>query len=138
MTPIVRIDGIIQPGVAPGKGFYDALLAPLEIKDYISNESRLEDGVRVYPTPIKAKKRSLVLEFQITGKNKETMESYKRSFFNSLTVGRIIVLSAQGLPRGFDLIYTGKSPSYSGGLSGCACKVKIGFDEPNPNSRGVI
>lgn len=137
MTPIVRIDAIIQPGVSPGKGFYDTLLAPFEAKDYISNESRLEDGIRVLSTPVKFKKRSFTLEFQITGATPEIFENNKRYFFQSLSVGKL-TLNVQGLPRGFDLIYTGKSNTYSGGLSGCACKVKIGFDEPNPNSREVF
>ena len=132
MDAQIRIDSDVQYGVRPGKGFYEALLAPLETKEYVTNESRLEDGVRVLSTPVKFKKRSLTLEFLIVADTHEHLEQYKSWFFSYLYRGGI-TLNVTGINKTFHLIYTGKSPSYTGGGLGCACRIKVGFDEPNPN-----
>ena len=135
MTPKVYIDGVEQPGVQPGKGFFESLKAPLEAKDCITNESRLENGIRVLPTPIKYKKRDLVLEFQVVGASKSDLEGKFSDFLESLThpqSGIIVGLSVTGINHTFNVFYTGRSPSYTGGLSGCACKLRIGLTEPSP------
>lgn len=123
------------PGVRPGKDFKDSLLAPLEAKEYVYNESRLEDGIRVFNTPIKYKSRSLTLEFQITGSTKADMEARKQRLYDMFSMGTVDIEVPEFCSGVFHLIYTGKSPSYSSGLSGCACKIKVGFDEPNPTDR---
>ena len=142
MDIAVTINNSIMAGVRPGKGFYDALQAPLETKDYITNESRLEDGVRVLflkdahgdILPPKFKKRSLTLEFNIVGDSAEAFQTNRDNFFSALYAGEV-VLEVTGLSEVYHLIYTGKSQAYTGGRSGWACKVKVGFDEPNPANR---
>lgn len=122
-------------GVRMGKGFADALLEPRPLKEYITNESRLEDGVRVLQSIPRFDKRSLTLEFQITGNTKATFAINKRAFLNILA-GREVKLEVPEITTEvFHLLYTGKSVSYSSGLSGLACKIKVGFDEPNPGNR---
>ena len=54
-------------GIRMGIGFIDALDSPLEIKERIVSESRLEDGAHIVPTPVRFKSRSLSLEFILMG-----------------------------------------------------------------------
>ena len=54
-------DAWTQWGVNMGDGFIDALDAPLPMKDYIENESRLEHGKRIITTDAKVDSRDITL-----------------------------------------------------------------------------
>lgn len=131
----MTINGSTLDGVRPGKGFKDTLLAPLETKDYIYNESRLENGRRVLSTPVRYKSRSISLEFQIIGSTKAELETRKSALFNAFNNGTVDIVATEFSSQVFHFIYTGKTPTYSSGLSGLSCRVKVGFDEPNPSDR---
>lgn len=122
-------------GVRMGKGFKDALFAPSPVKEYITNESRLEHGVRVLDIPIRKDRRSLTLEFQIWGASPNDLLLKKNAFYAELARGQFDLAIPELTTEVFHLHYTGKSTSYSSGLSNCACKVKCGFEEFNPNNR---
>lgn len=129
------INGINYPGIQPGKGFKDALMAPIPVKEYATNESRLDHGKRVLSIPVKKQSRSLTLEFQITGSSQANFESTLNMFYSELNSGEFVVrLNLYPGPKYFHLIYTGKTSTYSGGLSGCSCKIKVSFDEPDPSN----
>lgn len=129
----MTINGVTLAGVRPGNKFRENLYAPLEMKEYISNESRLEHGKRVFSTPARYKSRSLSLEFNITASTTADLKSRYNAFLNALYTGEITLVASEFGNEVFHLIYTGKSPSYDNGK--CACKVKVGFDEPNPGNR---
>lgn len=122
-------------GVKIGKGFKDSLLSPRQIKPYITNESRLEHGVRVLDTPIRYAQRNLTLEFQITGRTEVEFKMNKENFFSMIYSGKVKLAVPEITTDVFHLLYTGASSTYSSGLSNLACRVKLGFTEPNPGNR---
>ena len=50
-----------------GEGFLDSIDAPVPMKDYIENESRLEHGKRIITENAKVDSRNFTLEFTIMG-----------------------------------------------------------------------
>ena len=123
-------------GVRMGKGFLDTLLAPKSLKEFVSNESRLEDGVRVIcPQTPKFASREVTLNFQITGTSESDFKTKRDAFFALLYAGRITLSVPSKSSDVFKLVYEGNSPTYKGGLYGHACKVAVKFSEPNPNDR---
>lgn len=131
----MTINDLTIEGVRPGKGFRDALLAPLEVKDYVTNESRLEHGHRHLSLPTKYKNRTVSLEFQIVGRTAALMEQSRERLFAEFYKGEVKLHAPEFTNRVFHLLYIGKTSTYSSGLSGRACKVKVSFDEPNPGNR---
>lgn len=125
-----------QYGVRMGKGFLDALFVPKSLKEFVSNESRLEDGIRVlYPQTPKFAAREMTLNFQITGTSENDFKAKRDAFFALLYAGRVTLSVPSKSSEVFKLTYMGNSPTYKGGLFGHACKVAVKFSEPNPNDR---
>ena len=125
-------------GIRTGKGFTDTLLSPVPLKEFVSNESRLEDGVRVVvPAVPKFAAWEFSLQFQITGTDAEDFAAKRDAFFALLYSGRITLSVPQKSGSVFRLIYMGSSPAYRGGLYGNACKVTVKFMEPDPSDRGI-
>ena len=122
-------------GVRMGNGFKDELYAPLELKEFVSNESRLENGKRVIVrNPVKAG-RTLSLEFCIVGSSESDLETKKNAMLAELYKGEVKLEVPEISEDVFHLIYTGKSGTYSSGLSNMACKIKVNFEEPDPSVR---
>lgn len=63
--------------VAMGEGFIQTLLTPAGNKDFIENESRLENGKRVVFNNPKVASRDLTLTFNIHG---DTQEEYMLNY----------------------------------------------------------
>lgn len=122
-------------GVSMGDNFLDTLEAPLTVKDYISNESRTEDGKRVITdkSMIKIAARDVTLQFHICGKNQREYLQNKKDFQQELYGGVIdINIPARG-PELYHLLYLGKQVSYSQSYS--EGKLSAKFEEPNPTNR---
>lgn len=130
----MTINGKTLGGVKIGAGFRDALLAPSPMKENITNESRLEHGVRTTVIP-KINSRTLTLQFQVTGGTKAAFESNLEALYAEFYSGTFRLAVPEITGEIFNLIYRGASPAYSGGLSGKACKVSATFLEPNPSNR---
>mgnify|MGYP007069878295 CR=1 FL=1 len=129
----MTINGATLAGVKPGSKFRESLYAPLEMKDYIYNESRLEHGRRVLSTTPRYKSRSLTLEFTITAASSADLVTRTNALYSALYAGDVAIAPTEYGTEVFHLIYTGKSPTYDHGTY--ACKVKVGFDEPDPSNR---
>lgn len=110
-------------------GTMEALLAPAPMKDYISNESRLEHGTRILPGYAKVASRELSLPFLIEGKGRADYLSKYSSFVNELYKGNIALYIPE-LNRTFTLTYlsSGKYGSYGE----CRAKVMVRFMEAVP------
>lgn len=136
----IIINGTEMAGVQMGRGFMDTLRAPLELKPFVENESRLEDGKRVIAINPKYASREISLEFQITGATKGEFLSNKDAFFAQLYLGEVSLYPENGKSDDtrYHLIYIGKSPTYSGGRTDRACKIKVAFLEPNPRNRDLM
>jgi hypothetical protein len=122
-------------GVSMGDNFLDTLEAPLSVKDYISNESRTEDGKRVITdkSMIKIAARDVTLQFHICGKSQSEYLQNKKAFQQELYSGVVdINIPARG-SEVYHLLYLGKQVSYSQSFS--EGKLSAKFEEPNPTNR---
>ena len=128
-------------GVKMGDGFRDELYAPLELKEFVTNESRLENGCRVLTIDTnsnslaKIASRNISLEFCIYGSNEGEFLANRNALFTELYKGSVTLQVPELGSEVFHLIYQGKSNTYSSGLSRRACRVKVSFQEPNPSNR---
>ena len=131
-----ELDAFTEYGIRMGDGFIDTLLQPSPLKDYLSNESRLENGVRVDVTPSKINKRSVTLTFVVTNRNGSAMIANLRKFY-TLLYGKKIRIRVPEVEDSeyYHLIYTGKSISFGSSLDRSISKLSVKFDEPNPANR---
>lgn len=123
-------------GVSMGDNFIDSIEAPASLKDYITNESRMEHGKRVITdaSVIKVASRDVTLQFHIFGNTTEAYVANKKAFQSVLYSG---VVDIQIPSRGnevYHLLYQGKQVSFS--QSACDGKLSAKFEEPNPMNRG--
>lgn len=110
----VYIDLSSTYGVRLLKGSYETLLSPPSIKDYITNDSRLKDGVQYAKTAAKVKQREVRLRVILEGGNEygtrnEQIQSYYdryESFLQKLTSEPVFCLKVMALNRIFKLVYS--------------------------------
>lgn len=128
-------DAWTEWGVSMGDGFIDALDAPLQMKDYIENESRLEDGKHVDTDKAKVASRDITLQFTIMGSSESDYRAKKKSFQAELQLGKFTVRVPTLGSDIFHLIYTGKSISYGLSLNRRFGHFSTKVTEPNPTKR---
>ena len=122
-------------GVSMGDGFLDALDAPLSMKDYIENESRLENGKHVDTANAKISSREITLQFTITGNDENDYRTKKKSFQTELQSGKFTVKVPILGNEVFKFVYTGKSISYGLSLSRRFGRFSTKVSEPDPTDR---
>lgn len=122
-------------GVNMGEGFLDALDAPLQMKDYIENESRLEHGKRVIIDNAKVDSREITLQFTIEGSSESDYRSKKKAFQTELEKGAVNIKVPVLGNEVYKMIYLGKNISYGLSPDRCFAKVSSKFCEPNPMDR---
>ena len=76
-------------GVNMGEGFLDAIDAPLPMKEYVEDESRLEDGIRIDTGNPKVDSREITLGFTIMGSSETDYRSKKAAFQTELQKGAL-------------------------------------------------
>ena len=138
--PELRINGsstIYQDyGVRMGDGFLDALTEPLDLKEFIENESRLEHGKRVViDDEPKVKSRDLTLDFTIKGKDPADFLKKKNAFLALVYKGEITLQVPENSDDVYHLIYKGKGAEYSLNYNRTFCHMVLKFEEPNPMRR---
>lgn len=122
-------------GVNMGEGFLDAIDAPLPMKEYVEDESRLEDGVRIDTSNPKVASRDITLGFTIMGSSESDYRSKKAAFQAELQKGAFTV-KVPALSSGtFKLVYTGKSISYGLSKRRDFGHFTMKCTEPNPADR---
>lgn len=122
-----------QWGVAMGDGFIENLLLPAGTKDFIENESRLENGKRVIYNNPKVASREVTLTFNIHGDTTtEYLANYK-AFVAILQAGKVTV-RVPAISMTFTLIYK-KSTSFALGRSRRSSRLVVKFEEPDPTDR---
>ena len=130
----MTINGTNYTKIRIGKGFKDVLLAPIPLKDPIENDSSIENGVR-YIVNTHKKARDLTLEFQVVGTSTSDFEAQKTALFTEFYKGTFVLSNLGFTNEVFHLVYLGKTPTYSSGLSNRACKVSASFKEYDPTNR---
>lgn len=152
-------------GVAMGDGFLDTLTEPLTPKEYIENESRLEDGKRVVlPDVPRCQSRELTLAFTIEGEG-PTLAAKRSSFLRRrglflrlMHAGRVVLrvpaygdemtfhpadgeaVGGEAVQSGqcYRLVYTGRGSEYALNPIRTFCKMMLKFTEPNPADRAGV
>lgn len=122
-------------GVNMGEGFLDAIDAPLQMKSYIQDESRLEDGVRIDTSSPKVASRDITLGFTIMGSSESDYRSKKAAFQAELQKGAFTVKVPSLSSETFNLVYTGKSISYGLSRRRDFGHFTMKCTEPNPADR---
>lgn len=124
-------------GVNMGEGFLDALDAPLQMKDYIENESRLEHGKRVIINSPKVASRDITLSFTIIGTNETDYRAKKKAFEMELQKGEFTINVPVLGTEVYKMVYTGKSVSYGMNIARTFGHFTMKATEPNPSDRST-
>lgn len=112
------------------EGFLEAYLLPAPNKEYVENESRLENGKEVDTSNPKVDSRELNLPFRVHG---DTLEEYITNFQGVAAELSKAEVTIQVPSRNIDarLIYK-RGVSYARDIKNLTGKLSIKFDEPNP------
>lgn len=122
-------------GVNMGEGFLDAIDAPLPMKEYVEDESRLEDGIRIDTGNPKVDSREITLGFTIMGSSETDYRSKKSAFQKELQKGAFTIrIPALGTQK-YKMVYTGKSISYGLSRRRDFGHFTMKCTEPNPADR---
>lgn len=122
-------------GVNMDDGFLDAIDAPLEMKEYIEDESRLEHGKRITTTNAKVASRDITLGFTITGTSESDYRAKKKAFLTELQAGRFTIKIPDLNSDVYKMVYTGKSISYGLTINRAFGHFSMKVTEPNPTDR---
>lgn len=123
-------------GIRLVRGAYEALLAPSGMKDYVVNQSRLENGTRYTATQYnKYQERTVSFSVVLEGMDYDDYLAKFESFLILLSSG-MVYLRVPRLKRVFKLVYTkcGNFRFYS--LNKATFTLE--FKEPNPADRQTI
>lgn len=128
-------DALATYGVRMGAKFLDALGAPAPMKEYITDDSRLEHGRNVITDDARVDYRDLNLEFTIQGMSPADYQVKKKAFFAELYKGAVSICVPPDSADVYHLVYRGNSPTYARSRDRCFGKVIVKFEEPNPTIR---
>ena len=129
-------DAYVTWGISMDTSSLSALMTPAPNKDYIRNESRLEDGSRlIYDNPRKGE-RDLTLSLNLTAKNEDDFFSRYISFCEELE-GGVLEISTRYQP---DIVYKTvyKSCSQFTQFMRGMAKFSLKLLEPNPTNRNTL
>lgn len=122
-------------GVNMGEGFLDAIDAPLPMKEYVEDESRLEDGIRIDTGNPKVDSREITLGFTIMGSSDTDYRSKKAAFQTELQKGAFTIRIPDLGTQKYRMVYTGKSISYGLSRRRDFGHFTMKCTEPNPADR---
>lgn len=118
-------------GIRMGSGFMEELLSPYPLKDAVTNESRLEDGKRVFSDDPNAKRykdsREVTLTFTIEGINSITFLRNLQRFYDILYDG-VVEIEVPCIMKKCKLDYI-KSSSFGKDYNNTFCSVIVRFEE---------
>ena len=116
-------------GVRMGDNFLDVLGAPVPLKEFIENKSRLDNP--------KLDERELTLVFTVEGDSPADYQAKKTAFYEELYKGKIDIQIPENSSDIYHLLYLGKSVSYAQSLDRTFGKISAKFCEYNPSNRVV-
>ena len=122
-------------GVRMGDGFLDTLNSYYPLKDYITNNDRLRDGVQYANITPKVNERSITLNFTIEGEDSADFTAKKKAFVEVMRMGDITIQIPDDSPDVYHLKYTGKSCTFARNTERTFSKLGLAFIEPNPTNR---
>lgn len=129
------LDAYQQWGVRMGDGFMCALKAGAPMKEYITNDSALKDGVDYCDAIPKLNERDLTLPFTIEGDTVADYESHYDEFLAMLQQGNVTIQVPSRSEKVYHLKYTGQQITYAENIEGTFSKFSAKFKEPDPTFR---
>lgn len=132
------VDAYLMYGVRMGDGFMSALKASAPLKDYVTNENALKDGVDYCSEIPKLDEREMTLPFTIEGDTVADYDSHYDNFLNVLQRGDVTIQVPLRSSAVYHLKYTGKQITYSENLQGTFSKFSAKFKEPDPTFRTAV
>ena len=125
-------------GVTLTRGWREALLTPPPVKSFVSNDSRLENGVSVLAAAKYAKKdkRDVSLSFFLEGSTQEDYLDKYEAFLEKIAYNGEFCLKVPCLKRVFKFVYTQCSKYGDYGLKKSNFTLRL--TENNPNDREKI
>jgi len=137
----IGVAGDMKPatyyGLKMGSGFLDALQAPPELKDFVTSESRVGHGKRVYASIVRKKSREISLTFRLIASSPKDNETKKKAFYALLMNAELDLCVPEDSNDIYHLVYTGKSGTHTYSLDRSCCSITARFIEANPNDRGT-
>lgn len=136
MTGIVKIND--KDAYTTWHAFFDstslsALMTPPPLKDAISNESRIEDGKRVFHTGRKVADRDITLVMQMSARNETEFFANYQSFCEELKKGRLVIWTKYQPNVYYKCDYM-NCTQFTQFMRGIA-KFSLRLNEPNPADR---
>lgn len=105
------------------------LWLPPHNKPNVSNNSRLEDGVRVVNSKLYIDEREVTIGFNIRAKTREEFKSKMKLFVTELNQG-LVKMEVEGETyKLYTIDFIGLE------FIGCIGSLSVRFQEPNPNDR---
>lgn len=114
------------------KGAYEKLLAPAPMKEYVTDRSRLNNGITVMAINPKTDSREIALQIFIEGSTQDEYLSNYNLFVEELQKGEIS-LAVPKLKTIYRFVYTGSSSYGDYGLK--RGKFTVKFVEPDVTKR---
>jgi|WetSurMetagenome_2_1015567.scaffolds.fasta_scaffold302600_2 hypothetical protein len=134
---INTLDAYTTYGASIGDGFIGAILEPAPQKEYIENDSRLQNGKKVVVDsnlPPKVDERTVTLVFGIEGISTTDFLTKLKAFYAALGNGQFTV-NVPALGSDNYKLYFQKSTEFSMNVQRTFCKISAQFIEPNPVDR---
>lgn len=125
-------------GITLVRGWREALLTPTSTKDYVTNDSRLENGVSVLasPTYCKQDKRDVSITFFLEGSTEDDYIEKYRNFLNKVAYQGQICFKVPALKTVYKFVYSSCSSYGDYGLKRGNFTMK--FTEYNPTDRETV
>lgn len=128
-------DAYTTYGIFLAENALSTLMTPPSVKDYISNESRLEHGKRVSYENVRLGERELTLSFNMHAKDKDTFLSNYAKFCDEVLSKGKIELRTSLLPNvWFRCIYVSCNQFSQFRRELASFSLKL--NEPDPSNRG--
>lgn len=128
-------DALATYGIRMGDGFIDSLGMSANMKEYITNDSRLKDGIDYCKTVPKRSSRELTLQFVMMSSSASGLSAFRSSFYSMLYAGDVKIEVPENTGEVYKLKYK-NSVSYSSNIRRNSCKISVKFEEPDPTDRG--
>ena len=126
-------------GIVLASGSVEQLLALPPAKDYIVNESRLENGVRVLTSGTALAKeadREVTLEIHMLAESATDFKTKYAAFLSYIRSNRNLELSTSHSSEAYHFIY--RSCNSFSDWNGRVCHIALRLWEPNPSNRTAV
>lgn len=128
-------DAYKEWGIRMGEGFIDTLNGAASMKEYITNDSRLKDGVEYIGTNPKVNELTHTLHFTLKGKNKADFVAKLDAFQEMLyTTNDITIKIPDNSEKVYHMRYISGAP-HGRSMDRTFGKLSVKFIEPNPRNR---